>query len=130
VSLYFFNLYPQKVSIAIMWYRPGCGEGLAGNGNCWERQGWFNLDFGQQKKVLPNKTFPDVGDDLSEVNRYFCFHARAVDGAKWSGPYVRGVTHSAFHRCDCLSYTNSDFLAGFRLLDIDDNDDFSCYLIP
>jgi hypothetical protein len=126
VSLYFCNFYPSRVWVAPMWYDPLCGEGLPAN--CWQRHGWFSLWPITCKKVLPNKTFPDVGDDLSDINRYYCYFAIADDGAKWSGPYVRGVTNSAFHRCDCIGYTQNDFFAGFRLFDIDDNDDYTIIL--
>jgi len=111
-----------------MWYDPGCGEGLAGN--CWQRVGWFPLWPGESKQVLPNALFPDVGDDLSDVNSYYCFYAMADDGAKWYGPYPRGVTYQVFHRCDCLHYTLSDFVAGFRLFDVDDYDDYTITLVP
>ncbi len=128
MTLYFCNFYPAKVWISIMWYDPTCGEGKPGN--CWQRQGWFSITPGSCKKILPNAVYPDVGDDLSDINRYYCFYAVAADGAKWSGPYMRGVTNSAYHRCDCLKYSHSDLSAGFRLFDIDSNDDFTVSLIP
>ena len=126
MSLYFCNFYPSRTWVAIMWYAPFCENKF---GNYWTRQGWFSLDPLACKKVLPNAAFPDVGDDLSDVNRYFCYFAIANDGATWSGPYKRRVTNSKFHRYDCLSYSDG-WIAGFKLFDVDGNDDYTINLIP
>ena len=128
MSLYFVNAHSSTVWIAVMWYSPFCGEGLPKN--CWERQGWFSLAPFGFKKVLPNKAYPNVGDDLADLNRFYGFFAMANDGRRWSGPYKRGVTNSVFHRCDCIGYSHSDFNAGFRLVDIGGNDDFTIKLDP
>src|SRR5262245_44732449 len=106
MSLYVCNHYPSRACVAVMCYFPRCGGGLQGNGNCWERQGWFSVVPGTCKRVLPNKSFPDVGDDLADLNRYYCIYALADDGAYWAGPYKRGVTNSKFARCDCIGYSN------------------------
>jgi hypothetical protein len=128
MSLYMCNWYPSKVWVAIMWFEPFC-EGNVGN--FWRRQGWFSLNPAVCKKVLPNTNHPDVGDDLSDINRYFCFFAIADDGAMWSGPYKRKVRNTKFDFPGCIGVTAENlWTAGFRLFDVDSNDDYTLSLIP
>jgi uncharacterized membrane protein len=126
MALYFCNYYPAHTWVAIMWYEPSCEDKF---GNYWTREGWFSLYPGVCKKVLPNTWAKDVDDDLSDINRYFCFYAQASDGAKWLGPYKRSVSNDAFERRDCVAYSQG-WTAGFRLFDIDDNDDYTVNLVP
>ena len=114
--LKFTNLYPSKLWVAIMWYTPNCPDG-----GDWTKKGWWSLVTGQSKIVS--------GLDLCDVNRYWCFYAQALNGAYWAGPYKRMVPTQKFEWCEWTSSTSA-FQVGFRLLDVDDNDDVSVHLIP
>ena len=114
--LTFTNLYPKQVWVSIMWYTPGCVDG-----GDWTKMGWWNLTVGQSKIVS--------GLDLDEVNRYWCFYAHAADGTYWGGPYHRMVPHEAYEWCEWTSSTSAHSV-GFRLFDIDGNDDYTVILVP
>jgi uncharacterized membrane protein len=114
--LKFTSLYPSKLWVTIMWYTPNCPDG----GN-WSKKGWWSLVPGQSKIVS--------GSDLADVNRYWCFYAQAANGAIWAGPYKRLVPAQAFDLCEWTSSTGA-FKIGYRLLDVDDNDDLTVNLVP
>lgn len=114
--LKFCNSYPSTVWVTIMWYHPDCPDG----GN-WEKAGWW--------KIVPGACKVVFGDDLDDVNRYWCFYAEAADGAVWSGPYVRSVPHQAFDWCEWTSQTGARQL-GYRQFDINGYDDYTATLVP
>jgi len=99
-----------------MWYHPNC----AGGGD-WEKEGWWSLTYGESKIVY--------GDDLEDLNRYYCFYAEGTDGSVWDGPYTREVTNNVFDQCEWDTGGDSRNI-GFRLLDIGDNDDYNVNLVP
>ncbi len=114
--------YPQPLWVAIMYYEPGCSDG-----GDWVKKGWWRLTNGTCAVVY--------GGDLADLNRYYCYYAKADDGATWSGPYNRFVPYNAFEWCEWTACSYSDgspcgYNVGFRLLDIDGNDDFKLTLIP
>jgi uncharacterized membrane protein len=115
------NAYPKGVWVAIMYYAPDCEYGE------WIKKGWWRLTPGQCKIVY--------GGDLADLNRYYCFYAEADDGAVWAGPYKRFVPYQAFSWCEWIACSHSDgspcgYTAGYRLLDIDNHDDFKLTLVP
>jgi uncharacterized membrane protein len=116
MSLEFCNNYPSPVSIAILWYSPGCPDG-----GDWELAGWYNLDTGQCMTVFDG--------DLEDINRYWYFTADAEDGAYWAGNVHHGVPYTAFDWCWNTGSTD-EVDAGFRELDIGDNDDYTVNLVP
>ncbi len=115
MSLTFSNQYPASVSISILWYSPGCADG-----SDWELAGWYNLDNGQSMTVFFG--------DLEDINRYWYFNAEASDGAFWAGDVVHEVPFSAFDWCWNTGSTN-EFSAGFREIDVGDNDDYTVTLV-
>jgi uncharacterized membrane protein len=115
--LNFWNAYGKTVNVAIMYYRPNCPDG-----GDWIKKGWWVLQPGQSK--VP------YGGNLSSLNRYFLYVAEAVDGRFWAGEFVRNVPGTrAFELCEHTSTTDSR-PAGFRLLDIGGNVDYTVTLIP
>lgn len=110
------NHYPRTVWVSIMWYTPNCPDG-----GDWSKAGWWKIDPGHAANIF--------GGDLDEVNRYFCYYAHTADGVVWAGPYVRAVPHQAYDWCEWTGSTDSRDV-GFRLLDIEDYDDFTLNLIP
>jgi uncharacterized membrane protein len=120
--LTFNNHYPSTVWVAILFYSPGCSDG-----GDWEKKGWWKMEPGEGKVVY--------GGDLDDLNRYYCFYAQAANGAYWAGPYRRFVPYSRFDWCEWTACSHSDgspcgFDAGFRLLDIGGNDDYTVNLVP
>ncbi len=109
------NHYTRTIWVTIMWYSPNCGDG----GN-WRKRGWWKIDPGQCKIVF--------GEDLEDINRYFCYYANSSDGSEWSGPYIRDVPINAFLWCEWSKDSQSREI-GYRLLDIEDNDDFTLNLV-
>ncbi len=111
------NSYSAHLYAAIMFYSPEtCGD----YGN-FETQGWWSIDPGSCANVFAN--------DLEDLNRFWYFYAEADDGAIWSGPYGVYVTDERFDSCFGIGSTVSR-IAGFRELDIGDNDDFTLNLTP
>ena len=89
--------------------------------------GWWNLNPGSCALVY--------GDDLEDLNRYWCFYAEAQDGARWSGPYHGSVPTAAFDQCYGIGVTIENGQPesvgiDFRLLDIADNDDYALTFVP
>ena len=116
------SLYPKKLWVSIMYYEPSCSADFPGSAP-WERKGWWSLTPGQCKVVF--------AEDLADVNRYFCYYAEASDSsAKWSGPYKRWVRDPVFTFCDGAGFTGPQYKIGYRLLDIEDYDDYTLTLIP
>jgi|SRR3954453_5043194 len=107
--LKFVNNYSSPLWVAIMWYTPNCPDG----GN-WSKKGWWSLTPGQGKVVS--------GEDLEDVNRYWCFYAQAQNGHHWSGPIKRMVPHQAFDWCEWTSSSGA-FQVGFQVMDINSYDD-------
>jgi uncharacterized membrane protein len=116
MSLNFSNNYTAEVSIAIMWYTPNCPDG-----GDWSKAGWYNLAPGQFMTVF--------NGDLDEINRYWCYYAEASDGAFWAGDVVTQIPDRAFDWCINTGSSDSREI-GFRVLDIDSNDDFTLNLVP
>ena len=114
MSLTFCNRYSSGVSVAIMWYTPGCPDG-----GDWSKAGWYNLAPGQCAKVF--------NGDLDDVNRYCCYFAEAADGAFWAGDVVTQVPHRAFDWCLNTGSTDSRQV-GFRVFDVGDSDDVTVSL--
>jgi uncharacterized membrane protein len=110
------NHYPVAVWVTIMWYTPNCSDG-----GDWTKAGWWH--------VAPNACAVVSGEDLDEINRYWCYYAEGDDGVTWSGPYVRNAPFQAFRWCEWTGSTQSQDV-GYRLLDIGDNDDFTLNLVP
>ena len=116
------SLYPKKLWVTIMYYDPACSADVPGS-EPWAEAGWWSLLPGQCKIVF--------GADLEDINRYFLYYAQATDGAVWAGPYKRKITTDAFTFCTGVGYSpGKNFTAWYRLLDIEDYDDFTLTLIP
>lgn len=116
--LAFCNSYTEELWVAYMFYSPGdCG----GEGDNWQTIGWFAIAPGACATVYAN--------DLDDVNnRYWYFHAENADGSVfWAGPIGVYVTDEAFNHCYGIGTTTSR-IAGFRLLDVGDNDDYTVTL--
>ena len=116
MSLTFVNHYPATVSVAILWYSPGCSDG-----GDWQLAGWYNLEPSQGETVFHG--------DLEDVNRYWYFHAEAADGAYWAGDVAHSIPDTAFDWCWDTGSTNAR-MVGFRQLDIGDSDDHTVTLVP
>jgi uncharacterized membrane protein len=112
--LRFCNSYHTTVNVAIIYYHPNCPDG-----GDWVKKGWWVLNPGECK--VP------YGGDLNDLNRYYLYVAEAIDGRFWAGEYVRQVPNRAFEWCENTASTDSR-QAGFRLLDIGDNDNFTVNL--
>lgn len=114
--LQFVNKYTTTVQVTIMWYTPGCDDGD------WTKKGWWVLNPGQSAIVH--------GEDLADINRYWCYFASGWDGTSfWSGPISRHVIFPAFEWCEFRANTSS-VPVGYRILDCDDIDDLIVELIP
>ena len=117
--LAFCNSFTEDVWVAYMFYSPDtCG----GEGQNWQTIGWFRASPGQCTTVY--------GNSLGDVNnRYWYFYAQNASGsAKWSGPIDVDVTNEAFNHCYGIGNTQS-WVAGYRLLDVGDYDNFTVTLI-
>ncbi len=114
--LKFSNHYRVRLSVAIMWYTPNCPDG-----GDWTKKGWWTIDPGQSKIAS--------GLDLADVNRYWCYFARATDGAFWAGDIARMAPSRAFDWCEWTSSSDASQI-GFRLLDVGDDDDHTLNLSP
>ncbi len=108
------NSYHREISVAIWYYHPNCPDG-----GSWSKKGWWRITPGNSKVVF--------GPSLSGHNRYFTYHAFSSDGAVWAGPYGTLVPPQAFDWCLPTGNTQS-WRAGFRLLDINGNDNFTLTL--
>jgi uncharacterized membrane protein len=116
------SFYPHKLWVAIMFYDPNCAVDFLGS-EPWKKRGWWSLAPGQCKVVF--------GEDLADLNRYYCYYAEATDGAVWSGPYKRSVRLTAFNDCSGAGLTGpKKKTIGYKLLDIGDSDDFTLTLVP
>ncbi|MEU1373490.1 DUF1036 domain-containing protein [Streptomyces triculaminicus] len=80
--------------------------------NCpdrWLKFGWYNLQPGECRDIYTGCA--------SAVNRFWYFHAEAIDGSFWAGQFEYCVQDPAFqwclNRCDPGGY-----IAGFRELDV------------
>ncbi|MGA9843911.1 MAG: DUF1036 domain-containing protein [Nitrososphaeraceae archaeon] len=115
-TLFFCNQHSANTSVAIMYLSPGCEFG-AGD---WMITGWWTMKPGSCINVF--------NEDLEDLNRFYCYFAVAADGGRWSGPIVRRVRNAAFQWCENTGTLDS-FIAGFRVIDIGDNDDFTVNLV-
>lgn len=116
MSLIFCNKYTAGVSVAILWYTPNCPDG-----GDWSKAGWYDLSPGQCTTVF--------NGDLDEVNRYWGYYAEATDGAFWAGDVTTDVPDRAFNWCINTGSSDSRQI-GFRVLDVQDNDDYTVNLTP
>jgi uncharacterized membrane protein len=115
--LQFCNNYPQIVNVAFAWFNPdNCAE--LGS---WRSEGWW---------VLPPGSCANVFDhNLDDINRYYCYFAAAVDGAVWAGQYIFPITFPLpFDLCRGIESTEISS-AGFRLIDVGDNNDYTLTLV-
>jgi uncharacterized membrane protein len=117
--LAFCNGTRQDVWIAYMFYSP---EDCGGEGRDWQAIGWFQVGPGQCRTVYENDL-----DDVS--NRYWCYYAQNADASLvWAGPYPVYVSNAAFNHC--IGEARTDWwIAGFRLFDVGDADDFTMNLV-
>jgi len=67
--------------------------------------------------------------DLAWLNRYYYFHAESSNGLVWSGPINVTVTNNAFNQCQ-WDNSNTNRTAGFQLIDIGINWDYTVTLVP
>jgi uncharacterized membrane protein len=116
--LRFCNSVREEVWVTYMFYSPDtCG----GEGGGWQTIGWFPMAPGQCTTVYGNSL-----DDVN--NRYWYYHAENGDGTiVWAGPIGVYVTKQAFNHCYGIGTTSSR-IAGFRILDVGDYDDFTVTL--
>ena len=110
----FQNDYPATVWAMIEWFHPDCPDG----GN-WEKAGWWKMEPGEGKVAFAG--------NVSEVNRFWYFHAHAADGAHWSGPFNERVPPTAFNWCEATANTRSR-LVGMREVNVGDSDSFTLRL--
>lgn len=113
--LQFINSYPHRLDLTIMWFTPNCVDG-----GDWTKSGWWPLSPGQSAVVH--------GADLADINRFWCYFARAADGAFWAGDIARNVPPRVFTWCEWTSSTDA-FQIGYRLLDVGDRDDMTISLV-
>jgi uncharacterized membrane protein len=112
--LRFCNSHPVRIWTAISFFSP---EQCGGEGGSWQNIGWYPVEPGQCVVVYAN----DVGD----VNRFWYFFAEADDGVAWTGEFPTFVKDpEAFNLCDGIGSTALR-TAGFRELDVHDNDNFT-----
>lgn len=118
--LAFCNGFTEGVWVAYMFYSPDdCG----GDGD-WQTIGWFHVAPGQCTTVYGNSL-----DDVN--NRYWYYHAENWDGTVfWAGPVGVYVTDKAFNHCmvGVVGGQGESRIAGFRILDVGDNDDYTVTL--
>jgi uncharacterized membrane protein len=118
--LAFANRYPAKVWVAIMFYSP---ETCGGEGGNWETMGWWGINPGGSAIVY--------GNDVEDLNRYYCYYAKAADGAEWSGNYGPiYVYHQAFNSCYNIGSTAAYAVVGMREIDVNGYDDYTVNLTP
>jgi uncharacterized membrane protein len=116
--LAFCNSTSEEVWVAYMFYSPNdCG----GEGGNWQTIGWYAAGPGQCTTVYENS--------LGDVNnRYWYFYAQNASGSTvWAGPISVYVTNEAFNHCYAIG-TSASWIAGYRLLDVGDYDDFTVTL--
>jgi uncharacterized membrane protein len=116
--LAFCNSYSEDIWVAYMFWSPDtCG----GEGQAWQTIGWYHVSPGQCVTVYENS--------LGDVdNRYWYFYAKNADATfVWSGPVNVYVSHQAFNHCLGIG-TSAEFIVGFQLLDVGDNDNFTMTL--
>ena len=107
-SVSFTNSYGKKIFVAYMRLDFSCQSEC---GEPWDVLGWIGLDPGEtESRANPTS------------NRWYYYHAEAVDGAVWAGPFIAEVEQPAFEKCTCLGVivddgTNPWRNAGFRQLD-------------
>ena len=121
MSLTFSNHYTADVSIAILWYSPGCPDG-----GDWEKAGWYNVAVGQSMTVF--------NGSLHSINRYWYFHGEAADGTTWTAlsgqpNVVTAIPNTAFDWCWNTGSTGA-FEASFREIDVGSNDGYTVNLTP
>jgi uncharacterized membrane protein len=104
-GLKFCNYYPHASGVYIaQGYR---NNGCSGN---YAKIGWYYAAY--------NTCTTTFSGWVGLYNRYWYYFAEATNGAKWSGPFVTGVTQSAFHKC-WYDNTNVTRYVGFREISID-----------
>jgi hypothetical protein len=98
-------------------------DDCSGEGDDWQLMGWYNFNPGDCGLVYAN--------DLADLNRYWYYHGRAADGARWTGSIgLTPVSNDAFDRCWGLPAAGpDDFEIGFRLLDVGSSDDYTLSFI-
>ena len=114
--LQFCNHTNRPISVCILRFTPNC-DGNQGN---FTKEGWWNLD--------PNQCAVTFGGSCEDLNRFFGYFAVDADGRVWAGDIVRGVPNRAFSMCEFTGASDTQDV-GFRLLDVDDNDNVTVNLV-
>jgi uncharacterized membrane protein len=117
MSLTFCNHYSftpgHYVWVAFMWYDPNdCG------GDHFNEIGWYRIDPGGCTTVFNSSV---------NFNRNWYYYAESTDGATWNGDIQGWVSDSAFRLCHGEQCTPCR-VVGFRLLDVNNYDDYTLTL--